>query len=130
MPTFKSVEKSNQLGKTLVLAIFKGSKIIGMAGFNSIDSTNKVGKIGYWLSKGEQGQGIITKSCNKLLSIGFEELSLNKIEIRCATTNKKSKKIPESLHFTLEGTLREVEWLYDCFVDHDIYSLLKREWNP
>ena len=124
----KSLQESNRLRKTLGLSVKKEGKIIGMASFNTIDWANKVGRIGYWLSQSEQGQGVMTKACQKLLSLGFKDFSLNKIEIRCATQNLASKKIPERLDFTCEGTLREAEWLYDHFVDHDVYGLLKKEW--
>lgn len=65
-----------------------------------------------------------------LIKFGFEKLNLNKVLIGCATGNLRSQKIPESLGFTYEGTLRQNEWLYDHFVDHKIYSLLKSEWKP
>lgn len=31
--------------------------------------------------------------------------------------------------FKEEGRLRQVEWLYDHFVDHVIYGLLADEWE-
>ena len=70
----------------------------------------------------------MTKVVRALMDIGFKEFRLNKIEIRAATENVKSRKIPERLGFTEEGTLRQVQWLYDHFVDHVVYGMLKDEW--
>ena len=53
---------------------------------------------------------------------------MNRVEIRCATGNKKSCAIPERLGFTFEGIQRNGGWLYDRFVDYRIYSILANEW--
>ena len=61
------------------------------------------------------------------MSYCFEELQLNRIEIRAATGNVKSQVIPKKLGFTKEGCIREAEWLYDHYVDHTIYGMLKSD---
>jgi ribosomal-protein-serine acetyltransferase len=71
----------------------------------------------------------MTKVVQKLLEYGFVEASLNKIEIRCADKNYKSRAIPERLGFSYEATLRQCEWLYDQHVDHAIYSMLASEYQ-
>ncbi|TGV06666.1 N-acetyltransferase, partial [Mesorhizobium sp. M00.F.Ca.ET.186.01.1.1] len=55
--------------------------------------------------------------------------NLEKITIQAATGNAKSRAIPERLGFQLEGILRRNEFLYDHFVDHAVYSMLKEEWQ-
>ncbi|HLR53575.1 MAG TPA: GNAT family protein, partial [Pseudogracilibacillus sp.] len=40
-----------------------------------------------------------------------------------------SSRIPERLGFQYEGRLRQAEWLYDDYVDHFVYGLLKEEWQ-
>jgi ribosomal-protein-serine acetyltransferase len=47
--------------------------------------------------------------------------------IACGVENKRSQAIPQRLGFTHEGTARQAEWLYDHFVDHQIYSLLRSD---
>ena len=56
-------------------------------------------------------------------------LKLNRVEIRCATGNKRSRAIPERPGFTQEETVRQAEWLYDRFVDHTVYGMLASEWQ-
>jgi ribosomal-protein-serine acetyltransferase len=71
----------------------------------------------------------MTKGCQALISYAFNDLELNRIEIRCATGNRKSCAIPERLGFVKEGVVRQAEWLYDHFVDHIIYGMLASEWK-
>ena len=53
---------------------------------------------------------------------------MNRVTIQCATENTRSRAIPERLGFTFEGIVRETEWLYDRYVDHALYGLLRSEY--
>jgi ribosomal-protein-serine acetyltransferase len=107
--------------------LYKG-KIVGCIGLHGIDWCNRKTSIGYWLSSEYQGKGIMTKSCRAIVNHVFNELQLNRVEIRAAECNKKSRAVPERLGFTQEGIVRSAEWLYDHFVDHVIYGMLRVEW--
>ena len=93
-----------------------------------MDKQNKIGEMGYWIIESEQGKGIITKSCKALIDFCFISLQLNRIEIKCGTENSKSKAITVRLNFTHEGVIRQGEWLYDKFIDLDLFSLIKKEY--
>lgn len=110
-------------------AIMYERKMVGRIGIHHINQQNKIGEIGYWLADGLQGMGIVTKSCKALIDYGFKELGLNRIEIKCATGNDKSRAIVEKLRFKQEGILRQAEWLNGRFIDLYLYSMLKEEWN-
>ena len=116
----------NKSMNTVIL--FKG-EIVGVAGFNEINWSNKTGYIGYWLGEEYQGNGIMTKVARALVDYAFKELNLNKVEIRVATENRKSRGIPEKLGFVKEGSIRQAEWLYDHYVDHVVYGMLTEEWD-
>ncbi|MDC1175620.1 GNAT family protein [Bacteriovoracaceae bacterium] len=113
----------------LQFGIWYDGKLVGAIGHHKIDWINRRVSLGYWLDKDMTGKGIIVRSCEKLIEITFKDINLNLITIAVATENIKSKSIPKKLGFTYEGTLRQREWLYDHFVDHDIYSLLNSEWK-
>ncbi|WP_027416939.1 GNAT family N-acetyltransferase [Aneurinibacillus terranovensis] len=104
-------------------------EIAGMVSFNQIDWINHRTSIGYWLVKHAQGKGIMTSSVHALIEYAFNVLGLNRVEIRCATVNRRSQAIAIRLGFKWEGRIREAEWLSDRYVDHHVYGLLKREWN-
>ena len=104
-------------------------QLAGIIGFHEINWTNRSTSIGYWLGEGFQGRGIMTIACQVMVEIAFREYNLNRIEIRAAVENQKSRAIPERLGFVQEGVCRQVEWIYDHFVDHVVYGMLAEDWQ-
>ncbi len=103
--------------------------LAGRIGIHYIDNQNKIASLGYWLGNNSQGKGIITNCCTSIIKHCFTALDLNRIEIKCAVENYKSRKIPEKLNFFKEGVIREGELLNDGFTDILLYSLLKTDWQ-
>lgn len=109
-------------------AIVYQGELAGTIGFNDIDRGIKCGTVGYWLGQDFQGKGIMSQAFETVIDYGFRNLKLDKIEIRVATGNVKSRALPERFGFLEEGVLRNAEWLYDRYVDHVVYGLLRDEW--
>ncbi|OGF56046.1 MAG: alanine acetyltransferase [Candidatus Fraserbacteria bacterium RBG_16_55_9] len=109
--------------------IWYQGRLAGVIGYHRIDWFNRKTSIGYWLGASFQGKGLMTKACRALVDYAFHDLKLNRVEIRCAAQNKRSRAIPERLGFTQEGVSRQAEWLYDHYVDHVIYAMLASEWR-
>ena len=107
--------------------MYKGA-LAGTIGFNDIDRGIQCGTIGYWLGQEFQGKGIMSQALEVIIEYGFRDLKLNKIEIRVAIENVKSRALPERFGFTEEGVIRDAEWLYDHYVDHVVYGLLRHEY--
>ncbi len=126
------IEESNERlekGEGLDLGIFCKDKLVGGIGFFPIDTANKKTSVAYWLTQESQGKGIMIDSLKVALEYAFAELKLNRIEVTCATDNVKSSALPKKLGFALEGVARQGSWLYDHFVDLEVYSLLASEWK-
>jgi ribosomal-protein-serine acetyltransferase len=104
------------------------NELAGVIGFHKTDWANFKTSIGYWLGESYQGKGLMTRACRTVVDYIFSDMELNRIEIYCATDNKKSQAIPERLGFVREGILRQAEWLYDHFVDLILYSMLSEDW--
>jgi len=130
--TEKYIEESNKRfanKEGLDLGIFCDGKHVGGIGLFPWDTANKRTSIAYWLTEDFQGKGIMTDSFKKVLEYAFTEMSLNRIEVTCAVGNTKSSALPKKFGFTLEGITREGNWLYDHFVDLEVYSLLAKDWK-
>ena len=109
--------------------IFYEKKLIGSIGFNKFDWKCRKTEIGYWLAQDFSGKGIITNACKVLINYAFDELKMNRIEIRCADANVRSRAIPERLGFKLEGVLRQALCRHSQIYDDTIYGLLKEDWG-
>ncbi|WP_010632855.1 GNAT family N-acetyltransferase [Sporolactobacillus vineae] len=116
-------------GRGMDFVILLDGLIVGIAGINLINWTNKTAEIGYWLGEHYQGRGIMTKTASALTDYAFKQIMLNKVEIRAAAQNQKSRSIPERLGFKMEGCIRQAEWMYDHYVDHCIFGMLAAEWS-
>ena len=110
-------------------ALLVGGEVAGMIGHNGVRWERRAAALGYWIAQRHQGRGFMTLACRAYVDHAFGEMELNRVEIRAAAGNGRSRAIPERLGFTLEGVLRDAEWLYDRFVDHAVYGLLAREWR-
>lgn len=123
-----SKERNNDKNE-YAFVIMKDEEMIGRIGVYKIDLQNKIGEIGYWLGENIQGKGIVTKCCLELINFCFDELNLNRIEIKCGSENLKSKTIPQRLNFKKEGILRQAEYLHGKFIDLDLYAFIKEDRN-
>ena len=97
--------------QALHVTIFYRNRIAGVVGFNLIDRDNNIGHLGYWLGKEYNGKGIMTKSVREVIKVGFNYYSLQRIDVRCAVENSRSRAIPQRLNFQQEGIIRRAEKL-------------------
>lgn len=120
-------EYLNSERKDLTCAIYYQNQFVGLIGLKDTDTDNKKTEIGYWLSEAFQHKGIITCSCKTLISYAFDEMDINRIQIKAAEHNLKSQQIPVRLGFKREGIERDGELHSRGFVDLVIFSLLKAD---
>ncbi|MFO7724984.1 MAG: GNAT family protein [Oceanipulchritudo sp.] len=109
--------------------IQRNRELVGVIGFHGFDTVNRVTSLGYWLAEEACGQGLMRAGVDACVSYAFGERGMNRLYVRCATGNLRSRKVAEALGFVHEGTQREAEWLYDHFADLEVYSVLAREWR-
>lgn len=109
--------------------IWLQGRLVGIIGYHGVDWVNRSTTIGYWVGASFQGKGLVTKASRALVDWAFREWRLNRVEIRCARENHRSRAIPERLGFTEEGIVREGEWLYDHFVDLMLYGMVAKDWR-
>lgn len=115
-------------GNGMAIAIRYQGKLAGVINLHFVDRYSERTSIGYWLTEGFQGKGLITRACSLLIDHAFGPLELNRVEIRCASDNTRSRAIPERLGFKEEGTLRQTERVGDRLLDHVVYGMLADEW--
>jgi ribosomal-protein-serine acetyltransferase len=115
--------------KDFTFAIYFEEKFVGLVGLKDPDYDNKKVEIGYWISEAYQHKGIVTRSCKKLIDLAFNDLKMNRVQIRVATENFKSQQVAERLGFKFEGIEREGEYHKRGFLDLKVYSLLRNDYT-
>lgn len=121
----KNVQSLSVQGLDYSFNIFDEDAIIGRVGLHYINKPNKTANIGYWLLPDRQGKGLITDAVRIIINIGFDNFDLNRLEIKAAVQNKRSRAIPERLGFQFEGVLRQAELIHGHYHDLALYSFLK-----
>lgn len=81
-------------------------EFIGSTGLHRIDWNVPKVEIGYWLHTKHTKKGYIVEAVNALTRFALNDLSCQRVEIRCDERNTASKRVPEKLGFMLEGIIR------------------------
>ena len=118
----QSNQMLHQRGYAKMFLIFKDDALVGVLSFNTIEPTNKAGYIGYWLDEAHQGQGILSRSLQAFMRYYVERGEIRRFVIKCRVANQHSNSVAVRNGFTLEGCLREAEYLNGRFEDVNIYG--------
>ena len=108
--------------------VFEG-KLVGTCGFLDWYLHSSWAEIGYALSSGYWGRGLMTEAVRAVISFGFRTMSLNRIQGRCEVENVASIRVMEKAGMKLEGVLREHVYSEGRFLDIGMYAILRREWK-
>jgi len=81
------------------------ASIIGTTGLLVRDVEVPFYEIGYWVRSSHAGKGFIAEAVSLLEQYTFTELGANRIEIRAAACNTKSRAVAQRAGYTLEAEL-------------------------
>ncbi len=101
--------------------------LIGTCGFFDWNSEWRKCLLGYELAPQAQGSGYMSEALQSVLSWGFENMVLNRVEALIHPDNLASLKIAKRLGFIEEGRLRQVGFWRGQFHDMLQFSLLRSE---
>ena len=105
------------------------STVIGMCGFNYWNRTDRRASIGYDLAQAHWRQGIMSEALRAILTFGFEDMDLNRIEADCSAENTASIHLLRKLGFVQEGLQREQYIDEGRFWDLALFALLRRDYQ-
>ena len=125
----ESARNDNQAGVALTLGIEHQGDIAGVIAFHELDRDNRQTSMGFWISSSHQGKGIVSSSCKRLIEHAFTDLGLNRVVMKIAEGNLRSRRVAERLGLACEETSRQSEWLYDHYVNQVIYAITADQWS-
>jgi ribosomal-protein-serine acetyltransferase len=108
-------------------ALVTDDELAGVVGYHGVDWDNRRTSIGYWLTEERQGRGTMTAAVRLLTEHALSSWELNRVEIRAAVENRRSRAIPERLGFREEATMRKLERVGDRQLDCVVYSMVAGE---
>lgn len=114
----------HQRGYAKMFMILEENVLVGVLSFNAIEPANKTGYIGYWLDQERQGKGIITACLQAFIHFYAAQGNVRRFVIKCRVANEASNQVALRNGFTLEGCLRQAEYLNGVFYDQNIYGLI------
>ena len=111
-------------------SIIYNGQFAGHIAVKNISYLSHISELGYWLTKPLQGRGIMTRSVQAFINQLFTKTVTNRLVIKCAVGNERSRRIPIRLNFKLEGVERDGEMSADGhYNDLEVFSLLKSEYE-
>ena len=104
--------------------------IAGCTRLAEISWTDERGQIGWtWIGKPFQGSGLNKAMKHLIFKYGFEELHLNRIELKADERNVQSRKAIKGIGAAEEGILRQHMKIHNGYLRNTVfYSILKSEW--
>ena len=87
-------------------------------------------EIGYWCRTSMQGRGYTTEAVRALTALAFGTMGANRVEIRCDSRNRRSRRVAELAGYRLEAELRSDDRANDGSLrDTVVYALLAGEFQ-
>ena len=111
------------------ITLWGEDRVIGSCGFHHFDADFHRAETGYELNRAYWRRGIMTEAVSAILTFGFAELGLHRVEAIIDIANEQSKGLLLKLGFTYEGNLRQRYVFRDRFEDEHYFGLLKHEWH-
>ena len=112
----------------LLAGIWHEDKLAGMVGHHSLDAPNRSAQLQVWVGADYQRRGLATRALRSIIKYSFQDMSLNRLEMRFGHDNTAAQRLAEKLGFIHEGTLRQGLILNDQPTDAALYGLLRQDW--
>jgi ribosomal-protein-alanine N-acetyltransferase len=113
-----------------LLLLKENKRPIGECGFHTWNKTHRRTEMFYLIRKeDDKNKGYMREAMRAVLTFGFGDLGLHRIEALVADWNVPSVKLLKHFGFSFEGTMREDYCVNGRNESSDCYSLLKGEWE-
>lgn len=105
------------------------SECIGQIAIFSTSSVNHSGEIEYCIGREFQNTGYATEATIAVISYGFTQVGLHRIQICHKENNTPSKRVIEKCGLKFEGVLRDYFYMNGSYVNRHYYSILSSEFD-
>lgn len=106
-----------------------GEKFIGLIGLNFGKQNYRTAEVWFKTHKDFWRMGYTTEALTKVLTFGFKQLKLHRIEAGCVVNNIASSTVLENVGFTKEGMKRKKLPIRGEWKDNFFYGILEEDFN-
>lgn len=107
----------------------ESGSLVGHVAIFGIDTRVRAGTLGVVIGGDQTGRGYGTDAVRVIVNYGFEELNLNRIELRVFAYNSRAIATYRKVGFVEEGRRRQVTFHGGKYYDDVIMSLLAEEYR-
>jgi len=107
----------------------KEQNFAGLIGMNIGKARYQKAEIWYKINYNQWGKGFATEAVKMILSFGFNDLKLHRIEAGCVTENTASVKVLEKCGFIKEGIRRKNLPIRGEWKDNYEFAILEEEYG-
>lgn len=125
LPTEQDYEDKNAISYAI---LDENQEFVGIVELFNISWKNRRAELSIALKPSMRGKGYGNKAIKKILSIGFDELGLNRIWLRVLENNNKAISLYKKVGFSQEGICRGESLRRGQFVNQIQMSILITEW--
>lgn len=105
-----------------------GHEFIGRCGMR-INPRARSGDIGYWVDAAHEGRGVVSRSARTLLTNVFDELGLERVDLRASIHNTRSRNVAARLGFTFSSILPAGLRFANRTDDVALYTVTAESWR-
>jgi N-acetyltransferase len=132
----KYIRKAIQARNEMTCAVWtivdkRTNTVAGCTRLAEISWKDERGQIGWtWIAKEFQGSGLNKAMKFLILQYGFEQLKLNRIELKADERNTRSREAIKGIGAKEEGILRQHMKIHNGYLRNTVfYSILRSEWE-
>jgi len=112
-----------------VIEAKEGNQFIGLIAFDIGKPNYRTAEVWYKLHSSHWGKGYATEALTRMLSFGFNDLKLHRIEAGCDVENIASYKVLEKAGMTREGMKRKKLPIRGEWKDNYFYGILEEDFK-
>jgi RimJ/RimL family protein N-acetyltransferase len=123
-------EEAWESGHDRAFTLFMDGEACGQCSLDHTDPITMSAEIGYWMRSDLCGRNLMTEAAYAVVSYGFWQKDLHRIELHAGVDNHASIRVAEKLGFRKEGTHRDSGRGSNGFYDGYSFGLLIADERP
>jgi RimJ/RimL family protein N-acetyltransferase len=111
-------------------SVFMDGSYCGNCSLIRVDRAHRSAELGYWMRSDLCGKGLTTEAAHAVVSFGFWQEGMHRVELQAGVANVGSLRVAEKLGFHREGCRRHSGRGSNGFYDAYAYGLLSSDPRP